>query len=305
MWAKLRQREDLQKDQARANELALRWLGVGSLLPVGRADARFYLALAPEGATSRLSLLLRTAEESIKENGPSANALMLPLSHPTAAVLAEEVRARGVPRLEVVRLVDMGEHVGPMPWPLLVFRYGNWLQVMSINGGRELILVDGADRDNPLSRLIRQRLWPDDPFGLDALPHDEALATHCLDQLDEDTEGNGFASTWVMHVRGLAGHIINRSERPASQCRAATMMLEALSYPPALAAALSAQEFERLTPPADRLDIARALFRTGRSPGEDAWLDQRAGAVAARGFDVFEHRAWGWDVRAACQGAIV
>ncbi|MBV9566487.1 MAG: hypothetical protein JOY90_39505 [Bradyrhizobium sp.] len=306
-WAKglaeLRQREDSKTEEAEAAQMASSWLTLAMLLPLGRADARFYLAVGPEDSKSRLSLIIRKATRAVGMELPSSDFLMLPLSRQTATALAEEVRARGTPRMEVLRLVDLGHYVAPpLPWPLVVLRYGDWLHVLLGDRSTNATLVDGADRDHPLANAIRGRLWPEDPIGLDAMPRGDALASHTLAQLGAAPPGDSFTMVWRSALCTLAERIGDESARRTAQCRAASLMLEALGHTPAHAAEYAAQRFEALTKRAFRLNIATSLFRTGCLPGQDPWLDQRAAEVAASGFDIFERGAHGWDVRAASQG---
>jgi hypothetical protein len=300
MLGEAQRSEDRQKHENEAHERALEWLQLGSFLPVGQADARYYLAFGPPEVDSRLSVAVRNAEENREGTGPSVDILSLPLPHATAAALAEEIEARRVPRLQVVRLIDLSTRTARVPWPLQVYRYGKWIYAISLTGGIRRTLVDGSDPEDPLAQIIRSRLWPEpDPFGFDVLPQADVMARHVIDELDAGGETEGLAEAWGMQLRGQAERILAPSRRPEAQRSAACSLLMALGHPAERASTLSDQAFGTLVGAADRRDALQSLLRTGTAPCDDDWLDQRAAKLAAKGFDVFERRTLGWDVRPA------
>ncbi|MEO3475543.1 hypothetical protein AAFN86_27065 [Roseomonas sp. CAU 1739] len=280
-------------------QMATAWLGHGQLLPIGRADARFFLLLDsdPSASIARLTLTIRTAEMNADGSGASVNGISIPLPADVARRLAKAFEARRTPTMEVVRVVDLSQRFVDSMWPVLLLRYGDWVHVEGPAGMLPTELAEKPEARQNFANQLRQRLWPDDRYGLDAVGRGALLARQALGWFDASSgwaqSGSPF-EPWAFHVRGLATSILDDSVRASRQKRAGCALLAAVG----LDASIETRGFNELVPPADRAETVAALFRSARMPISDPWLDTNAPRLALRGFDVF---SWqndiGWDVR--------
>jgi hypothetical protein len=285
---------------------------LGTLLPIGRAGARFFLNLDPEGPTPYLALTIRTTEAHVSDGSPSVNGLWLPIPSDAGRSIAASFRRLGIPRLEVSRVIDLAgilfPNEGVRGHHVLVFRYGDWLDVRGATQGVQILLDRDPEWKSRVTTVLRQRLYPEtlERAERELMGSGRRAAERTRDWIDRSSswtiDGHPVeAGPWVRHVRALAQRVLaSGEERHARQFAAAHGLLLALFDQPALAHGVVHEGFEILTEHKahSREHIVQALFRTAQRPERSDAIASAAAVVNSR-VQLFVEGPHGWDIRSA------
>lgn len=289
--------------------LAKQTFFLGSLLPVGRCVARFFLNHRLGRDHGALVTVLRTTEDHVDGGGSSMNLFAAILEADSVQRLAAAAEHEASPRLEVSRIVDLTgmltRDIGQAGMHLMTYRLGDWFEVRGTTDATQRLLDARPALKSDLTTLLRARLYPNPQQAAESrlaesTPHS---ARRTLDWIEGTTQwriGSEpiAAEPWADHVRALARRLLDDAHGPQREA-AARRLLGALWDEPATADAITAQDFETMTSavPAARHDIVEALFATGHGHGGE----HKAAAAALRRCPgrLLRRYGHGWDVRAA------
>jgi hypothetical protein len=291
-------------------ELAQGYINLGSLLPIGRAFAKFWLNNDEPAGNSFLMTQLRTAEAHVETGDPSINGFGFPIDRDEGKELAEHYRRTGIPRLEVARVIDLAGFVIPQPGlHFLAFAYDGgghlWLQGSS-QATDEILRRDPALL-RWLTDRVEARLWPSPEARaeVEVIAKGEAGAARTRDWINASPEWQIDETKvpvepWAHHVHDHAERALDKAVRDRTQRDASRQLLTALSDNQILAEAIVTYRLGLVKKyAAEREELTDALFRTARKPGPDDWIEAHATGLASDGFSVFSKTTRGWDVRPA------
>ena len=296
-------------------ELVVSLARAGVLLPMGRTAAKFYLNVDEQSSTADLATQLRTTEDHVVNRKPSVNGLWFPISLEGGKQIHEEYRKDASPRMEVTRVIDLGGIVwgdGQRPSHLLVFKYGDWMEVRGASAAVESLLQQHADRKDDIERLVRMRLYPEPVrrAELEVIARGEQTAARTLEWIQRSKAwrlGDVKVNTepwrdWAEEVANLAERIQDSSIRAAQQKEAGQALLLQLFNDAQLAKDVVDAGFETLTENASksRSSLVGVLFKTAQRPSQDQESAEVAEAFRASGLPVLAKGPLGWDVRPAC-----
>lgn len=260
-----------------ANDLLTAWSGAVSMMPIGRATARFWL----NRTTGHLVYVVRVAEHRRDTGEPSYDAGTVPLDEDTMAKFEAAMAARPFDRLTVYRFADLADtvpdrHAGTN---LLAFRLGEWIHVQPA-GWLSASRASAAAVD-----AIRDRLAPPPPIRMEA-----ALL---------DSRGGAAARTaaWLgeEHEVGAAAARVRDHDGTAQEREASRRLVELVVGDARLAERLLDEGLRALT----RYEVPvrsaayRVMHLSGRAPAPAGELDLESDHPLRK---VLACGTGGWDV---------
>jgi hypothetical protein len=289
---------------------------LGSLLPIGRTAARFFLNLDATAPGGVLATLLLTTEEHVEDGKPSINRLEISIDRTSGERIASTYRRLRDPRIDVSRVIDLGAVFTPDSdlngTHLLAFNYGTWFDIRGPTSVVEEILMQDGEQRTKLRDLVRARLHPTSIERAEiamiargdrgamrtrdwiARSDSWVIADHIVDVKD-----------WTQHIGVLTERILGGDERRARQRDAARSLITTLFKDASMANSLTDMNFATLTEQAKgrREEIVDALFKTAQQPSAEPAIGYAASVLSAPGLRIYSMGAHGWDVCAALRPA--
>jgi hypothetical protein len=287
-------------------------IAAGSLLPIGRTAAKFFLNSDPESPNSRLALQLRTTEAHAKTGQPSMNGWWIPADKKAGELIAHHYRRSGASRVEVTRIIDLGGVVTPQARQLgihfLAYGYGDWFDIGGPSQAIDALIAMDDGRRAGVRDLTRERIQPT-PIAraeLEIMAPGHRGAERTRSWIDGSTvwqigDDEVPVQEWATHVRNLAENVNSDSARRTRQQQSARDLLECLFNDALFARNVVDAGLAGLTArcPEHRHDIVGALFRSAKLAGPDPFCEQHNSMLHGLGFAVFHRGTTGWDVKPA------
>jgi hypothetical protein len=286
---------------------------LGSLLPIGRAMARFFINFDTEAGDVRAYLQILTTEEHEEDHKPSINGMLIPLDKEAFEKIRPAFEKRVSPWFLITRLIDLEGYAHPEKETgthFFAFQYDDWFELF---GPTELIdRLIKLDKDSYalLLQLTKVRLCPD-PLqrALESVARGGSGAVRTRDWIDRSTvwslgDTPVDVDSWVSNVRTSAEQVLDLAVRPQRQRVAAQALISALLPEwPRLAHDLVHKSFDELTEPApdQREAIILQLFKTAQLPSGEPAAGAAAAVLEVCGVPILADGSHGWDVLAAAQ----
>src|SRR4030095_4884434 len=156
--------QELDESAELYTPVAERLITLGSLLPIGHTNAKFFINVDRALSTSYLATQMRTTEAHFSDGNPSMNGLWFPIDHSGGEQIAASYRRLGNPRLQVTRVIDLtglsirevrlgGVH-------LLAYRYGDWFDIRGASQTVNVLLDRDDDHRAHIREFVHDRLYP-------------------------------------------------------------------------------------------------------------------------------------------------
>jgi hypothetical protein len=277
-----------------------------SVLPIGAADARFYLNLVIDADFGRIDLALRTTETHVESGAPSMNVASWTIPIADAELIAKQYATRGEPTMQVSRVVDVGafgksgndNRFAQLYW----LRYGDWKSIQALNPLAKALLDSIPDKTG-ITEDISARLNPSSIHQFEQeLADGHLLAKKVLNWLESSTNWKvlDFSienDALLNRIREAASFLTERSARVDMQHAASRAGLSAIfSDAPWIEKVLSTG-YDTLTIDFAHLrqKLAEAMAASGRAPIVSAFLDASSADISLR-LPIFIKTRFGWDI---------
>jgi len=283
----------------------------GSILPIGRTAAKFFLNVDEKASEAYLATQIRTTEDHVTNHQPSINGFWFPIDFSSGEQIKANYRKLGSPRMEVTRVIDLAGYIwgdGARPSHVLVFSYGDWLEIYGANPAIQNRLGENPDKKASFAKLVRTRLYGRavERAEADLIARGEITARRTLNWIDRSkswafAEYRVNAEPWVGHIRSLAQLVLRKETRLHNQTEAARSLLSSLFGDACLAEDIVKSGFENLTENTgeSRTALVDVLFKTAQQPKRDARMDEVGAAFASSALPILSLGKLGWDVRPA------
>jgi len=287
-------------------DLANMVLRLNSVLPIGRAQGKFFVNRFPGEDMAYMGIQARTTEAKASDGIPSVNAIWLPIKRSAADTIAAHYQQAGNPRMEVTRLIDLGGHVfsgAAYSSHFFAYKYGDWLDVYGTSPAVDSHLKADPEAYANALTLARARLYPNDMLRAECelIARGSPGAQRTRDWIDASFSWRyqeiEVGAPWARHVHQLAKQVLDPSTRRARQRHAGCLLLEGLRLDPVLIETVADSNFSTITEQIHHRDeIIDALLATARYPVAGDALASLAALTADAGFPVFSEGPQGWDV---------
>lgn len=275
------------------------------ILPFGRVNGLFWL----HPQERRLTVQLRTSENSRELGKPGFNLHSIPLSEEELEALEPLVRRGASDRMTISRVVDLADMTlapeggweGGNGMNLMVYQYGDWLKTRVVGAVMGKEDSSASQREN-----IRNRLIPHEMLhvfeNINNSSHPCARRTR--DWLAPLTEGQVQigsdvydVSQWKAYVKQLAEQVLS-GWSGEDRREIGKQLLELVLTDSGVAAEIAANGLGVLTGPDPTMiaKLIRALDESARRPLTDETIEPlRADMGDSLGI-LFKKHPYGWDV---------
>ena len=232
--------EKWQRDIARLTQRATDLIAIGSLFPLGRTMAKFFLNRDPTDEIANLFTHLRTTEDHVEIRRPSINGFEFPVDFDESAKIASHYSVSGEPRMSVTRLIDLGGLASPegrVGYHFLALRYDNWMHLQGASPAVDTLMREDADRFATLQQCVRARLTPGTALAAELrdIAPGEAGARRTLDWINASSEWmiNGDLNLlplgeWAALLKKGASDVLDPLLQRRSQREAGRLLLDQL-----------------------------------------------------------------------------
>jgi hypothetical protein len=286
---------------------------LGTLLPIGRAMARFFINSDTEDGDVRVYLQILTTEEREEDHKPSINAMLVRLNKDAFEKISSSFGKLVSPWFQITRLIDLEGYAHPEKESgthYFAFQYDDWFELFGPTELIDQLIKLDKGSYSQLLQLTKLRLCPDPPLrALESIARGGSGAVRTRDWIDRsklwslgDTPVQ--VGSWVSNVRNRAEQVLEVGVRPQRQRVAAKALISALLPGRArLADDLVHKSFDELTEsaPEQREAIVFQLFKTAQLPSGETTAGTAAAVLEACGLPILADGSHGWDVLAAAE----
>jgi hypothetical protein len=318
----LREGAQILKDNAeelanRRAKLVEHFMTLGTILPIGRTAAKFFVNVDSGASTSYLATQIRTMEAHVSDGNPSINGFWFPIDRMEGELIASSFRQLGSPRLQVTRLIDLGGTLLPS-WPhpgnhFLTFSYGGWFGVRGSTLAIDALLNEDIEYKAGVLDLLRTRLYPPPPLRaeLEIIAPGKRGAERTRNWISQSASWSidGYpveVESWTKYISALAERVSVEEDRLTRQRDAAEKLVSQLIGDAQLAKDLATSDFETLTDnaPDQREALVKALFKTAQRPTTEADVTAAVVTFTSSSLNLFSSGTCGWDVHPATRSAM-
>ncbi len=292
------------RDHPKAADIITSIMQRMSLLPIGLADARFYLNQIADAEHDRLDVVLRTTERHVEGGGPSMDLTSIPISQADSETISANFATTGEPTLRVSRIVNVGDINSDESRFVHIYwlQYGNWQSIAALNHSAMSLLSTVPDKEE-LAEEISARIHPNSfqQFEQD-LAAGVPFAEKVLSWIDRSAEWSVLSlpiedRTLLDRVRESASFLAERSARVNMQSAASHVGLAAVFGRAPWIHEVISTGYDTLTAEFAylRQKLADVIAASGRSPAHSEFLDNSYDEISSR-LPIFIKTEFGWDI---------
>jgi Arc/MetJ-type ribon-helix-helix transcriptional regulator len=282
-----------------------------SILPIGRTAAKFFLNIDESASTAYLATQIRTTEKHVENGRPSVNGFWIPIAYEGSKQVRVNYRELASPRMEITRIIDLAGFVwgdGARPSHMLVFSYGDWVEIRGANPAVNSLLREHPETMALMERLVRGRLYPSplQRAEADVMARGKLGAARTLDWIHRSkswsvAEYAVDMQPWADHVMALAKSVLDENRRRQQQKEAARALISQVFGDKTLADSIVDVGFESLAehPNMSRSMLVDVLFKTAQKPSQEPEVEAIGTAFALSALPILSSGNLGWDIRPA------